>query len=141
MHREPQRRKDAEIFEPSSRHNDVSKTIVDAAYIVHTTLGAGLLESVYEQCLAVELKSRNFRAERQVSLPISYRDLRIDAGFRLDLLVEKLVVVEIKAVERLLPVHEAQLLTYLKLSGHRLGLLINFNVARIRDGLRRLVCS
>ena len=87
------------------------------------------------------MKSRNLLFQRQVSLPICYRNIRIDAGFRLDLLVEKLVVVEIKAAERLLPIHESQLLTYLKLSGHRLGLLINFNVARIKDGVRRIVNS
>jgi GxxExxY protein len=138
---EPQRRRGAEDAEPSLRHNEVSGTIVDAAYVVHTTLGPGLLESVYDQCLAAELKSRDLQVERQVGLPICYRNLRIDAGFRLDLLVEKLVVVEIKAVERLLPIHDAQLLTYLKLSGYRLGLLLNFNVARIRDGMRRLVNS
>lgn len=109
--------------------------------MVHTTLGPGLLESVYDQCLVAELKSRNLWVERQVGLPICYRSLRIDAGFRLDLLVEKLVVVEIKAVERLLPIHDAQLLTYLRLSGYRLGLLINFNVMRLKDGVRRLVNS
>jgi GxxExxY protein len=141
MRFEPQRRQAAEIVEPSSRHNDVARAIVDAAYVVHTTLGAGLLESVYEQCLAVELKSRELLVEPQVSPPIWYKGMRIDAGFRLDLLVEKLVVVEIKAVERLLPVRDAQLLTYLKLSGHTLGLLINFNVARIKDGMRRFVNS
>lgn len=134
-------RKGAKAFEPSPQHNDVSRAIVDAAYVVHTTLGAGLLESVYEQCLAAELKARDLRIDRQVNLPITYRDIRIEAGFRLDLLVEKLVVVEVKAVERVLPVHEAQLVTYLKLSGHHLGLLINFNVARIKDGLRRLISS
>ncbi|HEX4158239.1 MAG TPA: GxxExxY protein [Rhizomicrobium sp.] len=141
MQFEPQRRRDAEVVEPSSRHNEVSGTIVDAAYMVHTTLGPGLLESVYDQCLAVELKSRNLLVERQVGLPICYKNNRIDAGFRLDLLVEKLVIVEIKAVERILPIHDAQLLTYLKLSGHRLGLLINFNVPRIKHGMRRLVNS
>ena len=141
MQFEPQRRRDAEVVEPSSRHNEVSGTIVDAAYLVHTTLGPGLLESVYEQCLAAELKSRNLFVERQVGLPICYRNIRIDAGFRLDLLVEKLVVVEIKAAERLLPIHDAQLLTYLNLSGYGLGLLINFNVARLKDGVRRLVNS
>lgn len=141
MQFEPPRRKDAKIVEPSPRHNHLSRTIVDAAYIVHTTLGAGLLESVYEQCLSIELKSRDLLVERQIGLPICYKNMRIDAGFRLDLLVEELAVVEIKAVERLLPVHDAQLLTYLKLSGHRLGLLINFNVARIKDGIRRFVIS
>jgi GxxExxY protein len=128
---EPQRRKDAKLSEPTSCHNEVSRKIVDAAYVVHTTLGAGLLESVYERCLAVELNARNLHVERQVALPIFYKGARIDAGFRMDMVIEKLVVVEIKAIETILPVHDAQLLTYLKLSGHRLGLLINFNVARI----------
>jgi GxxExxY protein len=141
MQFEPQRRKGAETLEPTPRHNDVSRAIVDAAYCVHANLGAGLLESVYEQCLAAELAFRNILVERQVRLPIVYRNIKIYAGFRLDLLVEKLVVVEIKTVERILPVHEAQLLTYLKLSDHRLGLLVNFNVTRIKDGLRRLVHS
>lgn len=99
------------------------------------------MESVYEQCLALELQSRGAALARQVILPVIYRGTRIDAGFRLDLVVEDKIVVEIKAVERLLPIHEAQLLTYLKLSGRPLGLLINFNVVRIRDGVRRLISS
>jgi GxxExxY protein len=128
-------------MELSSEHNRVSGIIVDSAYAVHLELGPGLLESVYEQCLALELQARGLALARQVSQPVAYRGARMDFGFRLDLLVEDLVVVEIKAAERLLPVHEAQLLTYLKLSGRQLGLLINFNVPRIRDGIRRLVRS
>ena len=98
-----------------------------------------MIESVYETCLLHELKSRGLKAQRQVTLPIVYEGLRIDSGLRLDLLIEERVVVELKAVEKILPVFDAQLLTYLKLSGHRLGLLINFNVARIKDGIRRII--
>jgi GxxExxY protein len=102
-------------------------------------LGPGLLESVYEHCLAFELTARGFLVDRQVSLPIVYRNARIEAGFRMDMLVNRLVVVEVKATERTLPIHEAQVLTYLKLSGYRLGLLINFNTVLIKDGIRRLI--
>lgn len=116
----------------------VAKQVVDAAFTVHSTLGAGLLESVYEVCLAYELTKRGLKAERQLALPVVYDNVRLEAGFRLDLLVEKSVVVELKAVETLIPVHSAQLLTYLKLSGYRLGLLINFNVPLIKDGIKRL---
>ena len=100
-----------------------------------------MLESVYEQCLAHELRTRGLSVAQQVSQPVTYRQVRFDAGFRLDLLVEDLIVVEVKAAERLLPVHQAQLLTYLKLSGRQLGLLINFNVPLIKDGIRRMVRS
>lgn len=102
-------------------------------------LGPGLLDSVYETCLVHELRSRNLTVERQVAVPVIYDDLRLDAGLRLDLLVESQVVVELKAVEKMLAVFDAQVLTYLKLSRHRLGLLINFNVPRIKDGIRRLI--
>jgi len=119
--------------------DQTAKIIVVAAFRVHTALGPGLLESVYEQCLCHELHQRNVDFQCQVNLPIAYDDIRIDSGLRLDLLVDNKVVVELKAVERLLPLFEAQLLTYLKLSGKRLGLLINFNVPLIRDGIRRIV--
>lgn len=115
----------------------VATQVVDAAFAVHSNLGPGLLESVYETCLAYELKKRQLQTERQVTVPIHYDNIRLDAGLRLDFVVENCLVVELKAVESLLPVHEAQLLTYLKLSGHRLGLLINFNVPLIRDGIKR----
>jgi GxxExxY protein len=117
----------------------VAKAIVDAAYAVHNTLGPGLLESVYEVCPAHELKKRGLKTASQVSLPIMYDGLRLDAGLRLDMLVEDCVIVELKAVETLLPIHQAQVLTYLKLTGHRLGLLINFNVPVIRHGIKRMV--
>jgi GxxExxY protein len=106
---------------------------------VHRALGPGLLESAYEACLAHELSLRGLAVRRQVPLPIVYEGLTLEAGYRLDLLVGDLVIVEIKAVEGLLRLHEAQLITYLKLSGLSLGLLINFNVGLFRDGVRRLV--
>ena len=127
------------MSEPSTQHDLIAREIVDAAFAVHNALGPGLLESVYEPCLAYELQTRHLAVQRQVELPVFYRDLRLDAGFRMDMVVDGLVVVEIKATERLLPVHEAQLLTYLKLSGHKLGLLINFNVTLIKLGIRRLI--
>ena len=118
--------------------NQLSGQIVDAAYAVHSALGPGLLESVYEICLVHELSKRGLKADRQVALPVQYDGVRLDAGLRLDLLVDGRLVVELKAVESLLPVHKAQLLTYLKLSGHRLGLIINFNVPLIKNGIVRV---
>jgi GxxExxY protein len=117
----------------------VASQVVDAAFKVHSTLGPGLLESVYEACLEHELKTRGFDVARQVTLPVQYNDIIIDVGFRLDLLVSNCVIVELKAVESLLPVHKAQILTYLKLSGHRLGFLINFNTHLLKDGIMRIV--
>lgn len=116
----------------------IAKLVVDAAYTVHRSLGPGLLESVYEACMAHELRKRDVGYRAQVSLPIIYDGERIDAGLRLDLLVGECVIVELKAVERTVPLYDAQLLTYLKLTGHRLGLLINFNVPVIKDGIRRM---
>jgi GxxExxY protein len=115
-----------------------AKTIVDAAYAVHIALGPGLLESVYEACLVHELRKRGLRVASQVSLPVVYDGVRLETGLRLDLLVEDCVVVELKAVDMVLPVYHAQVLTYLKLTGHHLGLLINFNVPVIRHGIKRL---
>jgi GxxExxY protein len=102
-------------------------------------LGPGLLESAYEACLAYELVQRGVSAERQKALPVTYRGLTLECGYRIDLLVEKEVVVELKAVDRLDPIHQAQLMSYLKLSGHKVGLLINFNVRVLKHGIRRLV--
>ena len=116
-----------------------SAAVVDAALEVHKALGPGLLESAYEACLVHELSARNVAARRQVALPVHYKGVRIDAGYRLDLVVDEAVVVEIKAVDTLTRLHEAQVLTYLRLSGFRAGLLINFNVRLLRDGLRRFV--
>ena len=128
------------VFEPLPPEiESVAKTIVDAALKVHRALGPGLLESVYELCLAHELRRRGVQLESQVKLPISYEGLKIDAGLRLDLIVAQQVVVEVKAVEKLHPVHDAQLLSYLKLTGLKLGLLINFNVPLIRDGIKRII--
>jgi GxxExxY protein len=126
--------------EPIPRETDeIASEIVDAAFAVHSALGPGLLEGVYEACLLHELNKRGLKTERQVSLPVVYDGLRLDAGLRLDLVVEDRVVVELKAVEALLPVHKAQVLTYLKLSGHRLGLLVNFNTPLIKQGIQRIV--
>lgn len=127
--------------EPSVELDRIASAVVDAAYRVHTTLGPGLLESVYELCFEHEMKSRGFAARRQVAVPVRYGAMTLDAGLRIDLLVEEAVVVEIKSVERMLPVFDAQLLTYLKLSGKQLGFLINFNVPLIRDGIRRRVLT
>ena len=106
---------------------------------VHTSLGPGLLESVYELCLAHELTRSGMRTARQTALPVTYDGMEIEGGFRADLVVEGLVIVEVKAVEKILPVHQSQLLTYLKLSGLKLGYLLNFNVPHLRDGIRRVV--
>lgn len=127
----------AEIAE--KRENQISAIVLDAAIAVHTALGPGLLESAYQACLAYELNSRGLKVQAQVPLPISYRGVLVDAAYRLDLVIDDLVIVELKATERLIPIHEAQLLSYLKLSGKRLGLLINFHVLRLRDGYKRIV--
>jgi len=130
---------DRTIFESIPQSTEqIATEIVDAAFRVHTNLGPGLLESVYEVCLCYELSQRKLSFERQLSLPVVYGGVSIDAGLRIDLLVADCVIVELKAVEKLLPVHEAQVLTYLKLTEKRVGLLINFNVVRIKDGIRRL---
>ena len=115
-----------------------AKISVDAALTVHTRLGPGLLESVYENCLAHELRKRGLTVKAQIPVPVQYDSLTIENAFRLDLLIEDCLVIEVKAVEILLPVHQAQLLTYLKLTDHRLGLLINFNVPLIKDGIHRV---
>ena len=118
--------------------NEVSGVIIDAAMKVHSALGAGLLESAYEGCLAHELRKRGHKVLVQVALPVVYDGVRIDVGYRIDLLVDDLVVVEVKSVDKLAPIHDAQLLTYLRLSGYRLGHLINFNVQHLKDGIKRL---
>jgi GxxExxY protein len=117
----------------------VAKVVVDAAYRVHKALGPGLLESVYEVCLAHELRQRKLVVATQVALPVVYDGAKLDAGLRLDMLVADCLIVEVKAVEAMNPVFKAQLLTYLKLSGHGLGLLINFNVPVIKNGIKRVV--
>jgi GxxExxY protein len=113
--------------------------IISAATEVHKALGPGLLESAYCECLCHELSLRRLSFRREVELPISYKGVRLDCGYRLDFVVADQVVIEIKAVDAVSPVHEAQLLTYLKLSGYRVGLLLNFNVAVLKDGVRRMI--
>jgi|SRR5215831_7601312 len=120
------------------RINQISGEIIDAAMKVHTALGPGLLESAYEGCLKHELTKRGLKVQSQVTLPVIYDGVRIDVGYRIDLLVEDAVIVELKAVERLTPLNEAPLLSYLKLSGRKLGLLINFNVERLKNGIKRI---
>lgn len=118
--------------------NTIAREIVDAAYHVHRQTGPGLLESAYESMLAYELESRGLRVDRQAILPVSYHDLQLEAGYRIDLLVENRVIVELKSVDALLPVHQKQLLTYLRLSNKRLGLLINFGESLIKNGIHRM---
>lgn len=119
--------------------NEISREIVDAAYEVHTTLGPGLLESVYEAVLSYELEKRGLKVVRQQPLPVVYHEIRLDEGFRADLIVENKVLVELKSVETVAPVHKKQLLTYLKLTGMKLGLLMNFGSATIKEGITRIV--
>lgn len=134
MHKtEPQR------TQSNAELNQISQHVLDAAFRVHSALGPGLLESAYEHCLLYELGKNAIQASRQVELPVVYDGVKIDAGYRLDILVENKLIVEIKAIERLLPIHEAQLLTYLKLANKQLGLLINFNVKSLKDGIKRMV--
>ena len=116
----------------------LTEQIIGAAIEVHRTLGPGLLESIYEECLCHECGLRKIPYERQKELPIEYKGIRLNANYRLDGLVDKQLVLEIKSCDTLLPIYEAQLLTYLKLSGHRLGLLINFNVPMLKDGIKRI---
>ena len=128
------------VSSPLSREiEDLSRNLVDCAFKVHQTLGPGLLESVYEACFCVELRKRGIRYKSQAPIPLVYEGVSIDAGLRLDLLVEGSIILEIKLVERLLPVHQSQLLTYLKLSDLRLGLLINFNVVLFKQGVQRII--
>jgi GxxExxY protein len=120
-------------------HADVTDKVIAAAMKVHSALGAGLLESTYAACLLHELNLAGLRFQHQLRLPVRYQGATLEAGYRIDFLVENCVIVEIKAVEQLLPLHTAQLITYLKLSDRRVGLLINFNVAHLKQGLKRVV--
>jgi GxxExxY protein len=117
---------------------DVSAHVVDAAMKVHTALGPGLLESAYQACMVVALRNRGLHAEEQVPMPIVFEGIRIDIGYRLDILVEREVMVELKAVTKVLPIHHAQLLSYLRLGGQHIGLLLNFHVPRMREGIMRI---
>jgi GxxExxY protein len=123
----------------SMHENEIAKVIVDSAFKIHTTLGPGLLESVYEVVMTHELRSRGLEVERQVAVPICYDGIQFEEGFRLDLLVEKKVIIEIKSVEKVAGAHKKQLLTYLRLASCKLGLLINFNEELIRTGISRIV--
>jgi GxxExxY protein len=123
----------------SAKEEQIAKEIVDAAYTVHQTIGPGLLEQIYEVCFCHELHKRGLAFRRQVSVPITYDGIKFDEGLRLDVFVEELVVCELKAVEEMRPVFTAQLLSQLKLTGKRLGFLINFNVPKIKDGIKRVV--
>ena len=119
--------------------NDSSGAVIDAAIKVHTALGPGLLEGAYAGCLAHELRKRGHLVVQQLALPVLYDGICIDLGYRIDLLVDGAVVVEVKSVGKLAPIHNAQLLSYMKLGGYKLGLLLNFNVPRLKDGIRRIV--
>ena len=118
---------------------DLTQRIIGAAIAVHRQLGPGLLESVYEECLAYELTTQLIPFERQKAIPVTYGDVLIECGFRADLLVDRLVLLELKAVESIAPIHKAQVLTYMKLAGCKIGLLINFNVVLLKDGIKRFV--
>jgi GxxExxY protein len=118
---------------------EISHAIITAAMRVHTELGPGLLESTYTACLQHELRKAGFRSDTQVGLPVVYDGVKLDLGYRIDLMVENLVIVELKSVDAIAPVHQAQIISYLKLSGRSLGLLINFNVAHLKDGIKRFV--
>ncbi|TRW25195.1 GxxExxY protein [Flavobacterium zepuense] len=118
--------------------NDIAKIVVDACYHIHVKLGPGLLESVYETILYYELEQRGLRVERQKPLPLIWKDLKMDIGYRADLIIENKVIIEIKSVEKIALVHPKQVLTYLRISGCKLGLLINFNEAYIKDGIKRI---
>ena len=118
---------------------DASAHVVDAAIKVHSALGPGLLEGAYQACMVHELRKRGLRVRAQVKVPVVYDGIRINAGYRVDILVEESVIAELKSISKVLPIHHAQVLSYLKLSGHRVGLLLNFNVRRMKDGITRIV--
>ena len=128
-----------EYEKTSEREEVVATKIVDAAYKVHKALGPGLLEKVYEACFCHELRKRELSYQRQVNIPIEYDGLKFDEGLRLDVLVEELIICEIKAVDKMNPVWQAQLLSYLKLTGKRIGFLINFNVPIVKNGIKRII--
>lgn len=122
-------------------NEEVFKKILDCSYRVHTALGPGLLESSYEECLFYELRQEGLLAEKQKPLPLVYHEVKLDIGYRLDIIVENQVIIEIKSVDAFNEVHYAQILTYLKLSGCKLGLLVNFNVRHLKDGIKRMILS
>ena len=118
---------------------EIFKKVLDCSFAVHTALGPGLLESIYEECLFFELKSKGLNVEKQKALPVLYKEIRLESGYRVDLIVENKIIVEIKSVETVIDVHYAQLLTYMKLSGCKLGLLVNFNVSHLKEGIKRMI--
>lgn len=120
-------------------YKELSGTILDCAFTVHKTLGPGLLESAYEECLQFELSNCGIYSLKQVALPLIYKEKKLDLGYRIDILVEDKIIIEVKSSEALNPIHQAQLMTYLKLSGCRLGFLINFNVVLLKEGIRRII--
>src|SRR6266851_2104705 len=122
-----------------SGDRDLTERVIGLAIDVHRHLGPGLLESAYEECLSFELSQAGIEHRRQVPLPVVYKDVRLDCGYRIDIVVRQQLIIEIKAIERIVPVHEAQILTYLRLSGYKVGLLLNFNSVVLKDGLRRFV--
>ena len=122
-----------------SKENEISNEVIGAAIEVHRNLGPGLLESAYEECLCYEFDQRGIKYERQKPLPIAYKKTKLDCGYRLDLVVNDLVILELKAVDQIQPIHNAQVLTYLKLSKLKLGILINFNVTVLKNGIKRIV--
>jgi len=126
-------------MQEKDRLDSITRRIIGAAIEVHRRLGPGLLESAYEACLAYELRQLAFKIEKQKPLPVVYKDVKLDCGYRLDLVVEDSVIVEVKAIEQLAPIHDAQLLSYLRLSGKTVGLLINFHVRVLKNGLKRIV--
>ncbi len=126
-------------MQENDRLDQISRRIIGAAIEVHRHLGPGLLESAYQSCLVFELKHLGLSLEEQKALPVVYKEVRLDCGYRLDLLVEDAIIVEIKAIEKLLPIHDAQLLSYLRLAKKRVGLLMNFHVPVLKDGLKRIV--
>ena len=125
----------------NNKYSDLTEKIIGCAIEVHKTLGPGLLESAYENCLAYELKKAGLNFEQQKTIPVVYKEITLDCGYRIDILVENTVVIELKSVDEFHPVHEAQILTYLKLSNKKIGLLLNFNVTLLKEGLKRYVMN
>lgn len=121
------------------KYEKLTEPVIQAAIEVHRNLGPGLLESAYEQCLAYELKQRGVNFQLQYGLPVEYKGIKLDCGYRIDVFVDEKLIVELKSVDRILPIHEAQILTYMKLAKVKVGLLINFNVLRVKDGIKRFV--
>jgi len=121
------------------KENEITKMIIGFAYEVHTKLGPGLLESAYQTCLLHELRINDFSVKSELAMPIVYKEIKLDHGYRIDLLVEDKIVIEVKSVDAIIDVHKAQLLTYLRLGNYKLGLILNFNTIHLRDGIKRII--